>query len=48
MHNSTVIDITDLSGNAFKQEGGLTTDELHPSKKVYQMWVEKIEYLIQL
>jgi lysophospholipase L1-like esterase len=47
MKGASFVDITEMSGQLFKFADGLTSDDLHPSKKVYEKWVEIIEPIVK-
>ena len=43
-YNVMYFDITDISREAESDTTLLAIDKLHPSKKMYEMWVEKLKY----
>lgn len=43
-YNVMYFDITDISREAESDITLLANDKLHPSKKMYEMWVEKLKY----
>ncbi len=43
-YNVMYFDITDISREAESDTTLLANDKLHPSKKMYEMWVEKLKY----
>ena len=43
-YNIMYFDITDISREAESDTTLLANDKLHPSKKMYEMWVEKLKY----
>ena len=43
-YNVMYFDITDISRMALNDSTLLANDELHPSKKMYKLWVEEIKY----
>mgnify|MGYP001246658520 FL=1 len=43
-HNIMYFDITDISRGALNDSTLLANDQLHPSQKMYEMWVEKVKY----
>ena len=43
-YNIMYFDITDISREAESDTTLLADDKLHPSKKMYEMWIDKIKY----
>ena len=43
-YNVLYFDITEISRNAENDTSLLAEDKLHPSKKMYKMWVDKLKY----
>ena len=43
-YNVMYFDITEISREAENDSSLLAEDKLHPSKKMYEMWVEKLKY----
>lgn len=43
-HNVLYFDITEISRKAENDTSLLAEDKLHPSKKMYKMWVDKLKY----
>jgi Lysophospholipase L1 and related esterases len=43
-YNVMYFDITEISRKAENDSTLLAEDKLHPSKKMYEMWVEKLKY----
>ena len=42
--NVMYFDITEISRKAENDTSLLAEDKLHPSKKMYKMWIEKLKY----